>query len=410
MGERAETTFDLLLGTEIRAARIEGLLRADPVVAAQWRAEAAIAEAVASIGLDDVQLSEADLLVRIAESRAQGADAPAVEDALAVLRFLRAPGDPLGDPVGVLSRIARLARRDTDADETPAPAEELVDVFAGVRGRAPVLEALRAAADYAWRTGRLSPVAERMVFVAAEGAARCAGPGRARGSRADDPLRGLGGRIDADWIALPSLALTRGRFRSWSPGNARGARDIVEGIAVVLDQEIGRVIAIRSWQEAVKRAGEGRHGRSRLLDAGRAFGLEPVMTAAILASRLGMTPRGATNVLVELEGRGLVQEITMRRAARIWATPGLAAKLAGARTTGTRARARLDGEKPPVALGEGEAPAGGLRQRHLKEETEASVQRALAEFDRSLAEVDEILARPVARREQGEILAHRTRT
>ncbi|MCE6958372.1 hypothetical protein LAZ40_04785 [Cereibacter sphaeroides] len=384
--------FDLLLGVEIRAARIEGLLRADPVLAAQWRAEAAVAEAVASVGLEDVRLAEADLLVRIAEARAGGTDAPAAEDALSILRFLRAPGDPDTAPEAVLERIARLARRDGESGGEPLPTRELEVVFAGITGRAPVLEALRASALYAGLTGRLSPVAERMVFVAVEGAARRAGAGRAGGRQADDPLRGLGGRIAADWIVLPALALGRGRFRAWSPGTARGARDLIEGVDLVLGQEIGRVISIRGWQADLARATEGRHGRSRLAEAGAAFGLEPVMTAGILAERLGVTSRGALNLIGELERLGLVRELTLRRAARIWATPGLAAKLAGSRTTSHRSRASLDADRPVEPLGE--TPAGqDLRQRHLKEENEESVRRALADFDAVLEEVDGILAR-----------------
>lgn len=387
--ETAATAFDLLLSAEVSAARVEGLLRADTVLAAQWRAEAAVAEAVASIGLEDVRLAEGDLLARIADSRAQGVDAPAVEDALAVLRFLRAPGDPLAEPVGVLDRIDRLARRDQPAEERLS-ADDLRSVFAGCIGRAPLLEALRASALYGALTLRRSPVSERMVFVAADHAARRIGPGRAGGSTSGDPLRGLGGRVAADWIALPSLALTRGRFSIWSPGSAEGARRIVEGLRAGFEFELGKVIGIRSWQERLRAAGQGRHGRSRLADAGQAFGLEPVMTARVLAARIGVTPRGALNLLGELEGRGLVREITLRRAARIWATPGLAEKLAGARSARSQPRPRIDGGKPALAP---EFLARDLGPRPLREEGQEAVRRALAEFDRVLSEVDGILAK-----------------
>ncbi|PTE21057.1 hypothetical protein C5F48_14255 [Cereibacter changlensis JA139] len=387
--EATATAFDLLLSAEIGAARLEGLLRADAVLAAQWRAEAAVAEAVASIGLEDVRLAEGDLLARIADSRTQGVDAPAVEDALAVLRFLRAPGDPLADPVGVLERIDRLARRDQPAEEGLS-AEDLRPVFAGCIGRAPLLEALRASAFYGALTLRRSPVAERMVFVAADHAARRIGPGRAGSSTSGDPLRGLGGRVAADWIALPSLALTRGRFSIWSPGSGEGARRIVEGLRAGFEFELGKVIGIRSWQERLRAAGQDRHGRSRLADAGKAFGLEPVMTARVLAARIGVTPRGALNLLGELEGQGLVREITLRRAARIWATPGLAEKLAGARSARSQPRPRIDGGKPALAP---EAVARDLGPRPLREEGQEGVRRALAEFDRVLSEVDGILAK-----------------
>lgn len=90
----AGSPFDLVLAAEVRASRIEGHLAADPVIAAQWRSEAAVAEAAASIGLEDLRLSETDLLVRVSENPETHADVRAIEDALSVLRFLRAPGRP----------------------------------------------------------------------------------------------------------------------------------------------------------------------------------------------------------------------------------------------------------------------------------------------------------------------------
>ncbi|ETX13575.1 hypothetical protein OCH239_09860 [Roseivivax halodurans JCM 10272] len=398
----ARTAFDLALGTEVAAARIEAALGVDPEIAAQWRSEIGVAEAVASVGLEDVRLSEPDLLIRVSENPGtgigNGVEARAVEDALAILRFIRAPGDVASAPADVLDRIDRLAMRG-EGDSDAIPGSELADIFSVCRGRAPILEAVRAAADYAWRTDRRSPVAERMVFMAAEHAARGQGAGAALRDTGTDLLRGLGGRFAADWICPPSLALTRPIFRAWSPGNPGMVRELLEALDRILSQELGRVITIRRWRARLSEVSAGRHGRSRLGEAGHAFGIEPFMTSRVLADRIGITQRGALNLLAQLVEEGLIVEMTRRRAARIWATPGLAAILApaarrraaSARRTGpVRSSAEGAGEGADAA---GPGPAEQMSTRNLRAEGQASMERAMAEFDRVLAEVDGILGR-----------------
>ena len=398
--EQARSAFDLALGTEVAAARIEAALGVDPEIAAQWRSEIGVAEAVASVGLEDVRLSEPDLLIRVSENPGtgtrNGVEARAVEDALAILRFIRAPGDVASAPAEVLDRIDRLAMRG-EGDGDALPGSELADIFSVCRGRAPILEAIRAAADYAWRTDRRSPVAERMVFMAAEHAARGSGAGGVLRETGTDLLRGLGGRFAADWICPPSLALTRPSFRAWSPGNAGMVRELLEALDRLLSQELGRVITIRRWRARLGEVSAGRHGRSRLGDAGHAFGIEPFMTSRVLADRIGVTQRGALNLLGQLVEKGLIVEMTRRRAARIWATPGLAAILSpAARPRATAARRTAAVPASDEGAGEGAGPVEPAEQmstRNLRAEGQASMERAMAEFDRVLADVDGILAR-----------------
>lgn len=390
-----QSLFDLVLGAEVAAARIEAALMMDPMLAAQWRAEVGVGEAVASIGLEDVRVAEPDLLIRISENTAHGIEARATEDALAVMRVLRAPGDVAGRPEDVLDRIDRLSMRAQPGTEHVRGAD-LPGLFAPCVGRSPILEAIRVASDYAWRTDRRSPVAERLVFMAAEHASRTRG--RRPGMAAEHTLRGLGGRFDADWICPPSLALTRLRFRIWSPSNPAMLRDLLTGIETVLVQELGRLISLRRWRERLDESSRGRHGRSRLGDAGRAFGIEPSMTSAILADRIGVTQRGALNILSQMVEEGLIVEMTRRRSARIWATPGLAQLL----SPPNRARAgHLEaptsgvlGSLPPAIREDGRIlPEAGRRQKPLRPESEAAISAALAEFDSVLDSVDEILGR-----------------
>ncbi|MBW3243501.1 hypothetical protein KUV57_12580 [Epibacterium sp. DP7N7-1] len=380
-----ESLFDLILGAEVRAARIEGHLATDPVIAAQWRAEAAVAESVASIGLEDIRVSETDLLMRVSENPEIHADVRAVEDALSALRFLRSPGDPGDEPKTVLERIARLAARAETDEPLPDMDLELQNVFQHCKGRAPILEAIRASASYAALTERRSPVGERLVFVAAEHLSR----GRVVGSsshaaRQDDPLRGLGGRVDASWVVLPSLALTRMKFRIWSPLNPQSVRDFLRGVSGILDQELGRLIAIRSWHQQANEIAHSAHGRSRLPDAISAFGVEPILTSAALAERIGVTPRGALNLLDKMVSSGLLVELTRRRSARIWSTPGLAALLAKRVTPSIGRSSSKFGQ---------EAKPGPGTHSDVSGEGRAAVERALTEFDAVLEKVDGILAR-----------------
>lgn len=389
--------FDLILGAEIMAARIEAALDADPVIAAHWRAEAAIAEAVASIGLEDVRISEPDLLVRIADSRSAGTDSRAAEDALSVLRFLRAPGDPGTEPKAVLDRISDLSRREDMAAWNPDEGlnlseDEAASIFSHCEGRMPLIEALRAAALYGAISERMSPVGERLVFVAAEHLSRQRAAARpASLSDNDDVLHGLGGRISARWIGLPSIGLASGQFRIWSPLNPKGARDILDGINASLIRDIGRLGRLRDWQRRGREAGAGRHGRSRLPDAIAMIGIEPVITSGLLSQKLGITQRGAINLIDDLVALGLLREMTRRRAARIWTTPELAARL------GARAERQVQRPRPPrITIAPGShsddthpAPVA----RNLREEGEASMRRAMSEFDEALAEASSILAR-----------------
>lgn len=378
-----------LLAAEVASARIEAALDADPVLAVLWRSEAAIVEAAASIGLEDVRISEHDLLLRVASNGASGVEARAVEDALDVLKFLRAPGDARRDPIDLCDRIWLLSRRGdqgaVEAGESLTLSDaEAVQVFDGCDGRAPVLEALMAARHYALLTERASPVAERMVFVAAEQLSRDRAGGAGRGSGETDILRGLGGRISARWVALPASALSHGRFHIWSPSGARGVRNILSGIAAHQQRELGSLIKARAWIEKMREIGEGRHGRSRLGDAARSFGEEPVQTSGRLSKLLGITQRGAINLLDALVGEGMVKEITHRRAARIWATPSLADRLAGMPV-------RRAGAETPVQPGPQRDP---LRDPH-------DDQAALEDFDQIMGEADAILSRLTSRGRAG---------
>lgn len=117
------------------------------------------------------------------------------------------------------------------------------------------------------------------------------------------------------------------------------------------------------------------------------------MTSQALADRLGITQRGAIKLLGELVELGLLVEMTRRRSARIWATPGLAALLGRRAEPAGRAApaAGIATRGNPGLPHAGQSRAGEARR--IKEENKAAVERALADFDAVLEQVDGILFR-----------------
>lgn len=401
--------FELALGAEVRAARIEAALDTDPRVGQQWRAEVGVAEAVCSVGLEDARISAPGMLQRIVQNRIGELDTAAAETALAILRFIRSPFAGQGGGPGCMERIMRFCPSPEPGEAPWPPSEELAGVFDHCLGRAPILEALRASGVFGLMTGRRAPVSERLVFMAAEHLSRGRSP-HAAVPRREDPLRGLGGRYDAGWVVPPALSLISRGFRIWSPvGHPRA---LIEGIDKQLGREIGRVGSVRGWVSEADRVAQGRHGRSRIHDAVAAFTVEPLLSIPQLADRIAVTERGALNLMLSMREHGLVVELTKRSSARYWATPTLAALLIetdpAQAASGVRRRAGPAAQIPNSVDGPGSAEPERLvgkmhpiPQRGLRAEAEVSMTRALESFDRALGEADAILARIQDRKKPG---------
>ena len=99
----------LLLSAETHAARVEGILLADPALAGLWRMETSLLEAAASVGLEGERISTQGMVLRLTSGTAVEEDARAVEMALKLLTVIRRPGDPFGAPVAALRRIEAAA-------------------------------------------------------------------------------------------------------------------------------------------------------------------------------------------------------------------------------------------------------------------------------------------------------------
>ena len=359
-----ETRMPLaLLRAEVAAARIEALTLAEPEVGRLWRTEAAFAEAIRSVALEDVRVSEAEIVMRLAMNRTGEVDARGVELAGQILDVLRAPGDVLGDPVAAIRRIERAAApvgAAPDPTERPGDAE-LQALAAGLRDwlEMPVAAGLRAAVEYAGRSGRQSPAAERLVFVAVESAARAGLAGQGRGPVRDGDLLAP---VAAHWVATPSVALTRRGFRLWSPLKPGGVVELLGLVADSLAWDLGQLGRLRRDVAAIHAVGQGRHGRSRMAEMAAFVLARPIFTSALVADELGVTRRTALNLIAELEGQGLVQNLLPRRAARFWATASLAERLRVRATPRGAASARTsrDEEEPAPTARLGAEPAPNL--------------------------------------------------
>ncbi|MBM9595076.1 helix-turn-helix domain-containing protein [Roseitranquillus sediminis] len=366
-----------LLRAEVAAARIEALTLAEPETGRLWRTEAAFAEAVRSVALEDVRLSESEIVMRLAMNRTEEIDARGAELAGQILDVLRAPGDVLGDPVAAIRRIERAAAPIGVAPDTTERLgdAELQALATGLGDwlEMPVAAGLRAAADYARRSGRRSPAAERLVFMAVESAARAqlAGQGRA-------PLRDgdLLAPVAAHWVVTPSVALTRRGFRLWSPLREAGVADLLALAAESLAWDLGQLGRLRRDVARIRAAGQGRHGRSRMAEMARFVLARPIFTSALVADELGVTRRTALNLIAELEGQSLIRNLLPRRAARFWATTSLADRL--------RVRPAPRAACPPVPSRDGDGPEAVAAENFSPE--------TLTELDRAVAEADRILA------------------
>ena len=392
---RSSEILERVLAIEVGAARIEGALLADPDLGRVWRAQAALTEACRSVGMEDINVQEGDLATRpLRVDVDEGETARGVWLAGEALRVLLSPGNLLVDPDRTVRRCLRVGVR-PDGSEGPMPEAEpeLVSaVSAAVRDApGPLVGALRAALTMRTMTMSASPSAERLLFTCADHAIR---GGRA-GREMTDPLpEGLGltaGPGEPRWILMPSTSLSTGGFRIWSPGTPSGLASLLDGMRDEVGRGLGALPSLRRWRDLALASGADRHGRSRMRDLVRLLMSRPIVTGQIVADELGITPRGALNLIGEAAASGLLEELTRRRSYRAWAVAPVASRIR-LRTVarGLRGRPGRAAEASPDPVGdspdsveEGPGPAF-VRDRSGEE-------AALAELDAALAAADRIL-------------------
>ncbi|WP_146612699.1 hypothetical protein, partial [Paracoccus sediminilitoris] len=246
--------------------------------------ETSLLEAAASIGLEGERISTQGMVLRLTSGTAMAEDARAVEMALKVLSLIRRPGDPFSAPVAALRRIEAAAApigQTRDEGDRLEDAELPLVVDAGrAWSHVPILAGWCAAASYAFRSRRSSPVAERLVFMAVEGAARrLRGLSPDQSAGRDDLDERAGGLLmptTAGWIVPPSVSLTRNGFRIWSPLSGLGM--FLEVATRNLSYELGHLGTLRHELARLSAMTSSAHGRSRLVDLISFLKAQPVVS------------------------------------------------------------------------------------------------------------------------------------
>jgi len=393
----APEILERVLAIEVGAARIEGALLADPDLGRVWRAQAALTEACRSVGMEDISVQEGDLATRpLRVDPDEGETARGVWLAGETLRILLSPGDLVADPERAVRRCLGAGVR-PDGSEGPMPEAEpdlVTEISTAMRDApGPLVGALRAALTMRTLTLSASPSAERLLFICADHAVR---GGRA-GRELTDPLpEGLGltaGPGEPRWVLLPATALSTGGFRVWSPGSPSGLASLLDGMRDEVGRGLGALPTLRRWRDLALASGAERHGRSRMRDLVRLLMSRPIVTGQIVAEELGVTPRGALNLIGEAAEAGLLEELTRRRSYRAWAISPVAGRLRNRTIArgmrgrpGRAAQAGADGVGADLTTDQGEARAPAPRDRSGEE-------AALAELDAALAAADRLLER-----------------
>ncbi|WP_347140554.1 hypothetical protein [Paracoccus sp. SSK6] len=382
-----------LLRCEALASRIDGILLADPDLARLWRMEAALLEAAASVGLEGERISTSGMVLRLTGALAIEEEARSTEMALRLLSIMKRPGDIFGSPVETIRRIEAGASpigQERDKSDRLEDSELALVVREGEAwGDVPILAGLRASASYALRSRRDSPAAERLIFMAVEGAARhLRGMSSIRTEAAEDDTdvrASLMTSAEAGWIVTPSSAMTRNGLRIWSPLSGIGS--FLEALPRALSQEVGHLGTLRHELARLYGVAAQARGRSRLADLAALLRQQPVVNSAMVCDRLGVSRRTALALIGEMVGAGCLVNVTSRRVARFWALPSLGSRMKTLPTRPARGDVpRAAGPVRPVALEETSKP--GRLEKHFDERRLA---RVFEDLDAAMAGLDAVI-------------------
>ncbi|WP_043920291.1 Fic family protein, partial [Jannaschia aquimarina] len=207
------------------------------------------------------------------------------------------------------------------------------------------------------------------------------------------------GHIAAGWILLPSIALSEGGFRAWSPGTRPGLENLMRGLGAELDRTLGQIALLRGWRTQARAAAARRNAKSRLRDVVTLAADEPILTAARLRAALGVSRRAAFTLIDEAAGAGILTCVTPRTRWRVWVRPDMAARLAmrrgrtaGAGQGGVSTSDLTEGV-PQDGPGADAADRAGEPAHRDAEALAAREAEALAALDTALARADALLAR-----------------
>jgi len=399
-------TAMILHTLEARSARVFATLDARPQLGALWRRFVALSEATAALSMEDVPVPEQDILAPITGSSMVHGDPQAAQIARQIHSFIQRPGDMMKNPGDVFDRAMRAGRLTSLVDEDLGgrvayhTSEEAADwAFARQDFEIAAPDILRHEAPVTFRLMALAgmvnkmlpervPIAERLIFMAAESAMR-------REDRLSDPIVGRvltddDHNISAHWTLTPSLALSRGGYRTWSPASTAGRQTLAERLNASLDQNVGRLGQLNNWIGEVEGfAGQTRKSRRR--DLAQLFMKTPVLSAPHVAEELGVTKRAARSLLDDACASNIISLLTQRSTYRLWSVPFMA-RLIQDKPVQARRRNLSDlaverSQASPARSST--SPAGQNMTAGLSE----SMQSAARDLDDAMAKADLILSR-----------------
>lgn len=383
--------FDL----EARSARLSAHLDANPEVETIWHRLVSLEEAGASLSMEDIPAALPDIVLGGHDTGLNLGDPQAARIARGIDAFLQRPGDILDDPAELVDRAlfagrlsslteldhggrAAYIRPEADPDWRDAR-RDIVEATRLLTREGSVIQKLVAFSSLVSQfLPEPVPIAERLIFVAAESALRAR---EARRFGLGEPRQsGL-----AHWTLSPAIALSRGGFRAWSPASDAGAKLLVERLDKSLARNIGYLARIAKWRQgAATFAGKTR--KSHRGDLAILIGRNPILSSQIVADRLSITERAARGLIADAVDAGLLSLITPRRAYRLWAHPALAEQMRAQPAPGRAPR-----RHEPQQL----SKADNMERitTRSREESDAAIAAAEAGLDEALNAADTILER-----------------
>lgn len=383
------------LALETRTARVAAVLDARPQLGVLWRRMVGLSEAAASLSLEDVTVLEQDIL-RPDLGLGQGSSSPqATRVARAIYLSLLRPMSISQTPDDALAKCLDAARMTDLVDEDlggrvsypdigdPAEISYRKRIFAEVAPQivnheAPVV--LRAIAITTLASELMpepNPAAERLLFMHAEHEIRA-------NTVFSDPIvshsvDGLESNADAFWVMTPSLALSRGGFRAWSPRTDLGYSNLVDRLTATIGREIGHLGPLLFWQERLQTEFRGFNQKSRRKDLADFLIRTPIFYTSTVSEALGISDRSARTLVDDAALMNLIVPLANRRSYRLWAVPAFAEMIKDRRST------RL---APRAADTEETSPEPPQVSRLQDDDFEQRVANALADLDAAMAHAD----------------------
>jgi hypothetical protein len=323
-----------LLDLETKAARISATLDLRPDLAAIWRQCVAFSEAGANLSLEDIHVSEVDILSVVLGDTIMDGDTQSARIAETVYRTILSPGYILSDPGYVFDRAHQAGRMSSLVDidkggrasfpQTTNDPEwtEARELFVRgaprlLRAGGPIsLKSISVASLMSEISPERHPIAERLIMMSSESFLR-------QDLSLRDPLavttfKELSAPRHAYWTLAPAMSLTTGAFRSWSPATVKGQSDLINGLSRSLSREAGRIGEINSWMTKLKAEFGTGSGKSNKPAFAEFMFANPIFDSASVQRALKVSDKTARNLTAEAQKKGLIAELSARRAYRIW--------------------------------------------------------------------------------------------